>query len=182
MSAQSTYKSAHEVRTIVGSVTAAVLPDETASTLPIPKRTESALVIQVLFYRESGPPGNRKVSLPHYAMYLDPVTGKVLRFWAIHPQDVGITEPLQAVPGAGIDPPTMTGMEFFHLRQRLLDISAGVWGAYASGRTDFDDATRAVIREYEGIFLRITKKEVAPFYVMSSPHFFTWLRTVSRAK
>jgi hypothetical protein len=182
MSAQNTYKSAHELRRIVGSVAGAVLPDEIAQTLPIPKKSKSALVIQVLFYREGGPPGNRKVSLPHYAMYLDPVTGKVLRFWAIRPQEMGISEPLQAVPGAGIDPPNMTGMEFFHLRERLLDISAEVWEAYASGKTDFDESKGALIREYRSIFLRITKKEVAPFYVMSSPDFFEWLRVVSKIK
>lgn len=176
------FKSAHDLRRNQMAASSAVLPREMAYTLPIPKNLQTGIVIQVLFYSETGPMNQRTVHLPGYAMYLSPTEGRVLRFWAIRPEEAGITEPLQTVPGAGIDPPTMTGMEFFHLRQRLLDISAEVWEAYASGKIDFDNSKRVLIREYLSIFLRITKKEVAPFYVMSSPDFFNWLQTVSKAK
>jgi hypothetical protein len=111
-------------------------------------------------------------------MILDPVTGAVLRFWACQPAELGITSPLKELPGAGIDP-NMTGNEFFVLRRRFLDISATVWQAYASGTTKFEPELEPLITEYWHLFLRITKKDVAPFYLMSSPDYIYWLQTVT---
>ena len=180
MSEQIRFKSAHELREIQGATASAVLPVEVAYTLPFPKKTEAGIMVEVLFYNEKGPPGQRVVSLPHYAMHLDPKTGIILRFWAIRPEEMGIVEPLTPVPGAGIDP-NLTSDEFFILRQRFLDISNVVWEAYASGKSEFEASAKAIIKEYETLFLRITKREVAPFYVASSPHFFNWLRTISHS-
>ncbi|MCP3952594.1 MAG: hypothetical protein GY697_10325 [Desulfobacterales bacterium] len=174
------FKSAHEMVEIQGSVSAQELPVEVANTLPIPKKTESGLVILIIYYNETGPHGQRVVHPPHYAMTLDPATGDVLRFWACRPDDLGIVAPLKTLPGAGITP-GMTGNEFFHLRLRFLDISAAVWQAYASGATQFEPQLQKLIAEYWQLFLRITKKEIAPFYAMSSPDYFQWLKTVTRS-
>jgi hypothetical protein len=172
------FKSAHELRNIAGAAARRVLPIEIADTLPVPHRTGDRLVILILFYRESGPPNRRVVELPNHAMHLDPITGKVLRFWACRPEDVGIETPLKPVEGATI-PPGMTGGEFFQKRERFLSVSPQVWEAFDSGATKLDSATTAVIREYWRLFLEITKSEVAPFYVAAASDFFGWLRHVS---
>lgn len=174
------FKSAHEIVEIQGRIAAQELPVEVANTLPIPQKTESGMVILIIYYNETGPRGQRVVHPPHYAMTLDPVTGDLLRFWACRPEDLGIKAPVQTLPGAGITP-GMTGNEFFHLRQRLLDISAAVWQAYAGGGTQFEPQFQELITEYWHLFLRITKTDIAPFYAMASPDFFQWLQTVTRS-
>jgi hypothetical protein len=178
MTKNTEFKSAHDLRKVQAATSVGRLPREIAYTLPVPKKIESEMVILVLFYYETGPMNHRTVHLPERVMYLNPVTGEVQKFCAIRSEEVGIKEPLTTVLGAGVDP-MMTGDEFYDLRQRFLDISAEVWAAFASGKTEFETPKQAIIKEYESLFLRITKKEVAPFYVMSSPHFFKWLRTVN---
>lgn len=173
------FKSAHELRKLQTAASTGIVPREMAYTLPVPKKTESGMVIVVLYYYETGPMNHRTVHMPERAMLMNPVSGEVLRFDAIRPADVGIREPLTPVPGAGITP-GMTGDEYFAFRQRFLDISAQVWEAYDSGKTEFNATTKAILREYESLFLCITKKEIAPFYVMTSPQFFKWLKNINK--
>jgi hypothetical protein len=180
MSANNHFLSADELRKIAGATSGAVLPDEDADTLPVPhKDADHGLVILVLYYRESGPPRQRTVKPPHHAMFLDPRSGKVLRFWACRPEDLGIEMPPKPVPGAGI-PAGMTSEEFLTKRQRFLDISPAVWEAFASGATELPNNIRSLIEEYKSLFLQITKAEVAPFYVEAAPDFFGWLEQVAR--
>ncbi|OQW91960.1 MAG: hypothetical protein BWK78_03095 [Thiotrichaceae bacterium IS1] len=175
------FKSAHELREIEGATASAVLPDETAETVPIPQKTNQGMVILVMYYNWVGQPNRYTVLPPHYAMQMEPVTGKVLRFWSCRPLELGIRIPTTPVKGAGISP-NMTSDEFFEKRQRFLDISAEVWQAYASGKTKFDSIIRTIVQEYENLFLQITKEEVAPFYVAASPDFFKWLQIVSQRR
>ena len=177
MSSDAPYKSAHELQKIAGETASRVLPVETANTLPVPQRDDGNLVILILYYRESGRPNHRVVKLPDHAMQLDPVTGKVLRFWACRPEQVGIETPLRPVEGAGIRP-GMDWEEFFHKRERFLAISPEVWEAYRSSAAK-SSAAATVAREYWQLFLEITKAEVAPFYVAAAPDFFRWLRQIA---
>jgi hypothetical protein len=167
---------AEEIRRIAGSTSSAVLPDEDADTFPIPLRADGGVVILVMYYSETGRPGRRVVHLPHYAMILDGETGKVLRFWAVTPDELGIRAPLTPVPGAGSDP-AMPVEERIRKRDRFLAISPDLWRAFAAGGKD--PATAAAAREYLDLFLSLTKKEVAPFYVAASPAWFEWLRSVA---
>lgn len=173
-----TYLTAHELRDIAARTAAAVLPIETAVMLPVPIRAKSGLVVLVVYFRETGPRTRRVVEPPTHAMRIDPVTGKVLHFGATTPERLGIPRPAPKVAGAGIAP-GMTGLEFAHKRDRLLDISRDVWTAYAAGSTAVDPATRALASEYADLFLHITKAEVASFYVGVAPDFFQWVRAVA---
>ncbi len=180
MYAGTQFMSAPELRDVAGSVARRVLPVEAAETLPVPRRDpKEGLVIVILYYRESGSPGKRVVKLPDHAMYLNPVTGKVLRFWAIEPEELGIETPLRPVPGAGV-PADMPKMDFVEKRQRFLDISPAVWEAFASQASDYPPNVLAMIRDYRSLFLQTTKAEVAPFYVQAAPDFFRWLDQVGR--
>jgi hypothetical protein len=169
---------AQEIRRIAGRMSGAVLPDEDADTLPVPIRTDKGVALLVMYYRESGPPDQREVDLPHYAMHLDGETGKVLRFFACAPKELGIAPPLSPVPGADVDP-AMDGLAFFHTRERLLDLSPALWAALASD-AEVDASTAEAAKEYLAIFLRITKAEVAPFYLAAAPDFFEWLHSAAQ--
>jgi hypothetical protein len=179
MAAADQFKSAQELRKEAGAVASGVLPDEVADTLPVPHRDGSGLIILILYYRESGPPNRRVVRPPDHAMHLDPVSGKVIRFWACRPEDLGIEKTVKPVEGAGIRP-GMTSQEFFEKRERFLDISPQVWHAFASGSSQFDASTETLLREYYRLFLEITKAEVAPFYAAAAPDFFGWLQRATR--
>jgi hypothetical protein len=178
MSTPTHFIPAQEIRRIAGSTSGAVLPDEDADTFPIPVRADGGVVILVMYYKELGPPERRVVHPPHYAMYLDGETGKVLRFWAVTPDELGIRPPLPPVPGVGIDR-TMSVEEHIRRRERFFDLSPDLWRAYAAGGTGVDPAVAAAAREYLDLFSTITKKEVAPFYVAASPAWFEWLRSVA---
>lgn len=179
MSANNHFVPARELQRIAGATSGAVLPDEDAETLPVShKDAKYGLVILILYYRESGPPRQRVVTPPHHAMYLDPTSGKVLRFWACGPDELGIPIPPPPVPGAGI-PSGMAHEEFISKRDRFLDVSPAVWEAFASGTAQFPPETKSLIVEYRSLFLRITKAEVAPFYVGAASDFFRWIDDVA---
>ncbi|AUX35235.1 MULTISPECIES: hypothetical protein [Sorangium] len=180
MSSTGPFQSAHELRQIAGKTSGAVLPDEDADTLPIPVKVDGAVVILIMYYRERGRPGQRVVAPPHYAMHLDGRTGRVLKFWAVVPEDLGINDPSAAVEGVGI-PPGMSSDDFFQKRERLLAISPDVWAAYARGAAPTDPAVRPLASEYWSLFSQITKREVAPFYLQASPDFFAWIRAATSA-
>lgn len=177
MTVPSQFLPAEEIQKHAGAAAASVLPDEDAETLPVPVREGGALVLLIMYFREKGRPGRRVVTPPHHAMHLDPATGKVLRFWATAPEDLGIELPTTPVPGAGVDP-KMTSDAFVAKRRRLLELSPELWRAFAQGGS-LDAATRALVQEYHALFLQITKKEVAPFYTGAAPDFFTWVRSAA---
>jgi hypothetical protein len=182
MYAANKFVSAHDLRNIAGSIARKVLPVEVAETLPVPRKDpKEGLVILILYYNEIGPPSRRIVKPPHHAMYLNPATGKVLRFWACDPEELGIETPLKPVLGAGI-PAEMPKMEYVEKRQRFLDISPAVWEAFASGATQYPGEVRSMIHDYRSLFLHITKAEVAPFYVEAAPDFFHWLEQVDQGR
>ena len=176
------FMSAHELRTIAGSVARKVLPVEAAETLPVLRRDpKEGLVVLILYYREVGPPDKRVVKLPDHAIYLNPFTGKVLRFWAIEPEELGIEVPLRPVGGAGVSA-EMPKMEFVEKRQRFLDISPAVWEAFVSEASNYPANVLAMIRDYRSLFLQITKAEVAPYYVEAAPDFFRWLDQMGQTR
>jgi hypothetical protein len=179
MAAVDQFKSAQDLRREAGAVSAGVLPDEAAETLPVLHREGGRLTILILYYRESGPPNRRVVRPPDHVMYLDPVSGKVIRFSACRPEDLGIERSMKPVAGAGIRP-GMTSQEFYQKRERFLDISPQVWHAFASGSSQFEASTQGVLGEYYHLFLEITKAEVAPYYVAAAPDFFGWIQRVTR--
>jgi hypothetical protein len=172
------FVSGEEARRAAGTAAAEVLARETASTLPVPLSSKQPGVLLVLYYKEFGPPAKRKVYPPHYAMHLDGRSARVLRFWACTPEEVGIVQPQAVVEGAGIRD-GMTGEEFFEKRQRLLAISPQVWSAFARGVDGGDATVRDAAREYRTLFLEITKREVAPFYVQAAADFFRWVDRVA---
>jgi hypothetical protein len=181
MSAETKFKSAEELRVIAGKASGRAIPDELGDTYPIPHRTGNGLVILIMYYMEMGPPTKRVVHPPSHAMHLDPVSGKVLRFWACKPEELGIEPPLDPVAGAGIRP-GMQWEELVQKRDRFLAISPQVWEAFAAGNTNPDPATKLIVQEYWKLFLELHKAEVAPFYLAAAPDFFGWLRQALGAR
>jgi hypothetical protein len=181
MTVPSKFLSAQEIQEHAGAAASTVLPDEVAETFPVPVRAGDGVALLILFYRELGPPALRVVNPPDHAMRVDPATGKVIRFWAATPEELGIQQPITPVPGAGVDP-RMPVDQLMASRKRFLDISADVWRAFAqSGGAPPDSATRPLVKEYYDLFLHLTKKEVAPFYVGGAPDFFSWVRSAASA-
>jgi hypothetical protein len=181
MYASTHFMSAHDLKKIATKTAEEVLPDEDAQSLPFAhKDPKYGMVVMILYYRESGPPSKRVVNPPHHAMYLDPATGKVLRFWAATPDELGIETPVK--PAAG--PSARQGMpwqELFEKRQRFLDISPAVWEAFASGASQVPGETRAMLHDYRNLLFEITKPEVTPFYLEAAPDFFGWLDGIVRS-
>ncbi len=167
-------QSARQIQIAIGRAASAVLADEYAETTPIPTRVSGVPALQVLFYRESGPPGDRKVSAPDYCMRISPSTGQVQRFWACGPDDFGIAGQPRPVPGAGI-PSGMTAEEFVRKQDRLLDIGNDVWDAYFRSNGE-DRLDRDLAKEYLVLFLETTRAEIVPWVVESSPDFFEWIK------
>jgi hypothetical protein len=181
MTVPSKFLPAREIQEHAGAAASTMLPDEVAETFPVPVRAGDGVALLILFYRELGPPARRVVYPPDHAMHVDPATGKVIRFWATTPEELGIQQPSTPVPGAGVDP-RMPVDELIALRKRFLDISADVWRAFAQGGGQPPDAAvRPLVKEYHEIFLRLTKREVAPFYVGAAPDFFSWVRSAAAA-
>jgi hypothetical protein len=172
-------KTAEEIRLSAGKVASAVLPDEIAETLPVPKRTSGQLAVQILYYRESGRPGNRRVQAPEHCMLLDAESGKLIRFWACTAEELGIDRQSPVVAGAGVRP-GMTAEEYSAREDRLLAISQPIWSAFFTGQTSEDSATRALAREYRQLFLESTKAEVAHFVVGAAGEFFKWLEATAQ--
>lgn len=170
--------SAHDIRSAAQGAAAAVLPLEIASTLPVPVRAGGGLQALVIYYRETGSPNRRTVHPPSHAMWLDAATARVLRFSAVTPEALGISMPPPPVPGVGIDP-AMTIDDFMKKRARFLDISRDVWAAFEAGGASPGAAVAATVQEYWALFQRITKAEVAPFYVGAARPFFDWVRAVA---
>jgi hypothetical protein len=172
-------KSAQELREIAGSIAAVSLPDEIADTLPVPRRVSGKRAVQILYYRESGPPERRRLTPPEQCLLLDAHSGQLLRFWACRPEELGILPTTPAVPGAGIRD-GMTVDEYVEKEERLLAISRPLWQAFFEGAADEDAATRARALEYQQLFLETNDAEVAKFLVASAPDFFRWLAGGSR--
>lgn len=171
-------KSAQEIRIAAGKAAAATLPDEAAETLPVPRCIDGEYVIQILYYRERGNPGNRRVEPPDHCMRLDPWSGQVLRFWGCTPSEIGIEQGMLGIPGAGF-PIGMTAQEFIAKEERLVTISTSVWRAFFDGRVPTDATTLDLVREYRRLFLETNKAEVANYTVAAAPDFFQWLEAAS---
>ena len=86
---------------------------------------------------------------------------------------VGMQSP---VPGAGALPDDVK--DFLDFRDRFIAISADVWEAFEAGSVAVPAAMRDLVAEYYDLFLKITRVEIAPFYVGAAPDFFGWIREV----
>ena len=161
-----------------GKAASAVIPDEAGQTFPVPKWLNGKPVIQILFYPTFGSVKGRVVALPDHCMLLDAVSGKVLRFWACTHSEIGLSDGVSPVHGAGI----RAGMsidEHTVMRDRLMDISKPVWEAFFQRELTSDSSIRALVREYRLLFLQTTNGEVAEFTVAAAPEFFQWLDTTT---
>jgi hypothetical protein len=174
MATQSRFKTARELQEIAGAAASSVLPDEVAETLPVPTKIDGQVRVVILYYNTKAR-GQPVISPPHHAMILDPIAGKVIRFWACTPDDLGVTSPTGPVKGTGLDT-KMSADEFWQKRDRFLEISLTVWEAYAAGNTQLDPQTKAVVREYAALLDQVEVKPLLPYEEAVAADFFAWLR------
>jgi len=167
-------KSVMDLQESAGTAATAVLPDEVAETFPAPVRSDGHVYIQILYYREVGPPGKRVVHAPHYCMRLDPYTAKVVRFWACSPQEIGIGVNTQSISPPGIRD-GMTAEEFTEKVERLSTLSPRVWELFFNNATPADPQTLAMLEEYRNLFLATHNKEQSKWVIGASREFFSWL-------
>lgn len=160
-----------------GSTASHVLPHGVAATYPVPIREAGRLALLIMYYRSvSRADLPRNIRPPHYAMYLDE-SGKVLRFFACTPDELGIREPKAAVRGVGDDYVGLHGWEdLVRLRERFLAISPSVWKEFSeSGSAPPAGTTAPLAREYYSLFARLVQRDEAPFYLQAAREFFAWL-------
>lgn len=177
------FLSMNQLREAAGRTSSKVLPDEVAETFPVVTRAygdrgAGALAL-VLYYRMVGPPPNGTPTLPTHAMLLDPVTGAVVSFKAVQPEDVGVRPPLDPVPGVHADMSDMTA--YLARRRRFFEISPDVWLAFARGGASVDATTAAKVREYWDLFRQVVHESIAPYYTHAARDFFDWVRAVAGA-
>jgi len=167
-----------KLREAAGRVAGAVLPDEMAETLPVVTKTEHGLSVLLMYFKMTGrPPAPPTVSPPAHAMWLDPRTAKVQRFWACKPEELGLTDPLPEVPGAGEG--ILDGMpKFMERRARFFELSPEVWALFEAAPTQLDEDDRDKVAEYYALFLQIVIRDVAPFYTRGAADFFQWIALV----
>jgi hypothetical protein len=171
-----TFLPAERLREVAGRAASAVLPDEVSETLPFATRGKAGVEVLVLFYEVRGRGAASRVLPPSHAMRIDPRTGVVLRFWACDPAELGLAGPLTPVPGAGALPDDVK--DFLDYRDRFIAISADVWEAFEAGNVALAGPIPNLVAEYYDLFLKITRAEIAPFYVHAAPDFFGWIRSV----
>lgn len=174
----STFASIDRVREAAGRAASAVLPDEIAETMPVATKTPDGAVVLVLFYRMVGPPPRGTPTLPTHAMHLDPASAKVLRFWKVTPDEIGLRGRLPPVPGVDCD---MSNMDaFLDRRARFFAISPDVWEAFAKGGAPSgEDAS--LVREYWALFSQLVHPTIAPYYTGAAKDFFDWVRAAAGA-
>jgi hypothetical protein len=133
-------------------------------------------VLALFFYYDCNREGDVDVySPPHHALLLDPATGKVMRFWACRPEELGISA--QAVRRKAGDRETMVPpASWYRSEDRLFEVTPPVWQAFATGRTEFDPATAAAIEDYREHFHRICPPPLRAAYEAAAGDFFGWLR------
>lgn len=167
-----------KLREVAGRASGAVLPDEIAETLPVVTKTEHGISVLIMYFPMSGrPPAPPRVGLPSHALWLDGKTGKVQRFWACKPEDLGLRDPLPEVPGAGVG--IDDGVpKFLERRARFFELSPEVWAAFEQGDTQLSEDMREKVAEYYALFLQIVIPDVAPFYVSGAADFFQWIGAV----
>lgn len=168
---------AEEIRVIAGKAASAVLPDEVAETLPVVTNTEHGVRVLVLYYRILGRPPQGRPTLPTHAMLIDGRSGKVERFWALAPGELGLTPPLAKVAGAAADMSNIN--TFIDRRNRFLELSPDVWLAFEARSASTDAATRAKVEEYWQLFKQITQPDIAAYYTHAAKDFFDWVRAVA---
>ncbi|MEZ5401837.1 MAG: hypothetical protein R2729_19340 [Bryobacteraceae bacterium] len=165
-----------QLREIAGRTASRSLPDEAAETFPVITEAGGGARVRIVFYTETGPPNARQVHPPHHVMDLDPTTGQVLRFERCQPRDIGIATPAQPVPGVAYD--ASDGIEGFARRTgRFFEISPAVWRLFLNRGAPLDAGGKALVAEYWDLFSRITKADVAPFYIGAAADFFGWVRS-----
>jgi hypothetical protein len=177
MSAPTRFKTTRELQEIGGATACRVLPVEVAASLPMPIKADNRMNVVFLYYNDTQVKGQRVISPPHHAMVLDAVTGKLLRFWACTPGELGVRTPAGPPPGPELDP-AVTAAEFWQKMARLLEMSPAVWEAYAVGNPRPDARTQALIQEYRAIYDRIALRPLVPYYEAVAADFFRWLRQV----
>ncbi len=173
------FASMDQVREAAGRAASAVLPDEAAETMPVVTGTADGVRVLVLFYRMIGPPRRGTPTLPTHAMWLDPVTAKVVRFAKITPDEVGLRAPLPPVPGVNAD---MSDMNvFLDRRARFFAISPDVWEAFAQGAAAPSGEAAGLVTEYWDLFKTLVHPDIAPYYVGAAKDFFDWVRAIAGA-
>lgn len=173
------FVSMDQVREAAGRAASAVLPDEVGDTMPVATRRPDGVQLLVLYHRVVGPPMRGKPTLPTHAMLLDPRTAKVVRFWKVTPDELGLRAPLAPVPGVGAD---MTDMPaFLDRRARFFAISPDVWEAFEQNASAPSGETAAQVKEYWELFRTLVSADLAPHYVGAAKDFFDWVRAIAGA-
>jgi len=170
-------KSVDEIQEACGIAASTILPIEDSSTFPTPIRSNGHDYVQILFCSRSGVEEDEVIEEPHYCMWLDPFTAKVMRFWPCTPQEIGIEgKPLLINP-----PGPLAGIEFeqyMEKRDRLSTLSPIVWKLFFAHTSPSDPQTVAILKEYLKLYLETTNKAVARFEIEASSEFFNWLQIV----
>jgi hypothetical protein len=174
------YMTASEIVAIASGAYVDGLSTGTAFAFPVATKRTSKLEIIVLFYREPTRIGVEEVYPPHHIVAVDPTNGKVLRNEPCTPKMFGLDQAAGVpVKGFGLDP-GMSAEVFWKKHDRLMEISSGVWQAYASGASHLSQQSTQLVREYYGIFNMIAKKPLMPYYRAAAPDFFKWLEEAAR--
>jgi hypothetical protein len=79
----------------------------------------------------------------------------------------------------GLDIPVVD--EFVKKRDRLFAISPELWSAYAEGIPATTPGVRPMAQEYWNLFMEVTTRQLAPFYLQAAAGFFAWLRLAGPA-
>lgn len=173
------FKTVKEIKSISGNVSSKILEDEYAETIPVPRYSNGELVIQILYYPAFGPPNDRRYLPPTHCMFLDPVTGKVLKFWACSLKEIDMEGEIQEVPGTGISH-KIPFQEYLPKEKRFFAIGHLVWEAFSHGDVPKDSDIQKMVKEYRQLFIETSTVSEAKYTLAGAPDFFKWLDEVSK--
>ncbi len=160
--------------------TAAVLPDETHQSFPIPLRTGSGLKVTFLYCVSRVSFGEGLQLLPPSNVgIVNALTGVFEELRAVRPADFGLHDPENQFLGKYALPQGITQQDFHEDQTRLLLAYDALLPRFAINDTNPSPDTKRAAVEFKALFKLVAEQVLQPYYRAAGKQFFAWLDQVS---
>jgi len=169
------FKTAREIKDLSELTPLNTIPTGYANSLPVPRRlSDHTLVIQILYFVVVRSEDKLQYTLPEYCMWLNPVSGEVVKFWKCNLEEIGLENGINIEVMAGLGKGDTKENRYRRI-DRFYAISNLVWELFQKGEVPNNSVHLDLINEYYQLFLYMNEKEGAQITVASSPEFFKWI-------
>lgn len=150
--------------------------EDMALSLPIPMGPRVPLCIAFFAYEEGAQEGLELVYPASFLVRLDPRSGQVIEARPWTPRELGLDlDPEEPTLGFGL-PEDLSGEAYWAENDRLMELSARVWAAWASGIAASSQGIREQAREVDRLFKRVALAPHRSTYAAMGADFLAWLK------